>query len=115
MIEFKINKKPISVNQCWQGKRFKTDKYKSFEKEMLLTLPKSKAKISDMIRIDFFFGFSSPLSDLDNPVKPLIDILQKKYGFNDNQVFELNVRKSIVSKGNEFISCSITDLLPFDL
>ena len=26
-----INIKPLSVNQCWKGRRFKTDKYKSYE------------------------------------------------------------------------------------
>jgi len=42
-----------------------------------------------------------------------LDIMQKKYGFNDNQIFELNIRKCIVSKGKEFISVSINNLVPF--
>lgn len=114
LMDFKLPIKPLSVNECWQGKRFKTDKYKSFEKEMLLTLPKSKEILSDMIRVEFHFGFSSPLADLDNPVKPIMDILQKKYAFNDKNVFELNVRKCIVPKGTEFISIRIESLLPFE-
>jgi Holliday junction resolvase RusA-like endonuclease len=114
-MQIELKKKPLSVNECWQGQRFKTPVYKSFEKEMLLILPNSKEKFSDMLRVEFFFGFSSSLADLDNPVKPLIDILQKKYGFNDKQVFELNVRKCIVEKGKEFISIQIENLLPFDL
>ena len=65
-----------------------------------------------MLRVELFFGFSSNASDLDNPVKPLIDILQKKYGFNDNQIFELNIRKCIVAKGKEFISITVNNLLP---
>ena len=31
-----VNIKPLSVNQAWAGRRFKTPKYKAFEKEMLL-------------------------------------------------------------------------------
>ena len=38
----KINIKPLSVNKAWQGKRFKTKKYKAFETELLLKLPHKK-------------------------------------------------------------------------
>jgi hypothetical protein len=42
-----------------------------------------------------------------------MDIAQKKYGFNDKNVFELNVRKCLVKKGEEFIQMGIYNLLPF--
>ncbi len=110
-IELKV--KPLSVNEVWQGKRFKTPKYSKYENNILLLLPKSKIEFSDMIRIELFFGFSSSLADLDNPVKPILDILQKKYGFNDKNIFELNVRKCLVKKELEFIHIGIYNLLPF--
>jgi Holliday junction resolvase RusA-like endonuclease len=113
MIQFKLNEKPLSVNQAWQGKRFKTPLYKSYEETILLTMPKGKVDSEEMLRIEFFFGFSNKASDLDNPVKLLLDIAQKKYGFNDKNVFELNVRKCIVKKGEEFIQMGIYNLLPF--
>jgi Holliday junction resolvase RusA-like endonuclease len=113
MIQFKINEKPLSVNQAWQGKRFKTPAYKDYEKAMLLMMPKAKVDTEEMLRVEFFFGFSNQASDLDNPVKLLMDIAQKKYGFNDKMVFELNVRKCIVKKGQEFIHMGIYKMLPF--
>jgi len=113
MIQFKLNEKPLSVNEAWQGKRFKTPIYKSYEQTILLTMPKGKVDLDEMLRIEFFFGFSNKASDLDNPVKLLLDIAQKKYGFNDKNVFELNVRKCIVKKGEEFIQMGIYKLLPF--
>lgn len=113
MIQFKLNEKPLSVNQAWQGKRFKTPLYKSYEQTILLRMPKGKVDSDEMLRIEFFFGFSNKASDLDNPVKLLLDIAQKKYGFNDKNVFELNVRKCIVKKGDEFIQMGIYKLLPF--
>ena len=113
MILFKLNEKPLSVNEAWQGKRFKTPIYKSYEETILLTMPKGKVDLDEMLRIEFFFGFSNKASDLDNPVKLLLDIAQKKYGFNDKNVFELNVRKCIVKKGEEFIQMGIYKLLPF--
>jgi Holliday junction resolvase RusA-like endonuclease len=113
MISFKLNEKPLSINEAWQGKRFKTPAYKRYEQAMLLLMPKGKVDLDQMLRVEFFFGFSNKASDLDNPVKLLMDIAQKKYGFNDKNVFELNVRKCIVKKGEEFIQMGIYQLLPF--
>ncbi|MFB5624637.1 MAG: hypothetical protein ACE5RP_06985 [Nitrosopumilus sp.] len=111
-MNIELNVKPLSVNEVWQGKRFKTLKYSKYERDLLLMIPKSKEVFSDMLRIELFFGFSSPLADLDNPVKPILDILQKKFGFNDKHIFELNIRKCIVKKGDEFIHIGIHPLLP---
>ena len=36
----KIEIKPLSINKCFQGRRFKTNDYKNYEKELLLKLPK---------------------------------------------------------------------------
>lgn len=113
MIQFKLNQKPLSVNLAWQGKRFKTPAYKEYEKGMILRMPKAKIETDQMLRVEFFFGFSNKESDLDNPVKLLMDIAQKKYGFDDKMVYELNVRKCIVKKGDEFISMGIFKMLPF--
>ena len=99
----KIDIKPLSVNQAWQGRKFKTKAYKAFEKEMLILLPKLKKPITTPIKISLVFGFSNKLSDIDNPIKMVLDILQKKYKFNDRDIYELNIKKEITKKGNEFI------------
>lgn len=101
--------KPLSVNRCWQGKRFKTPEYKSYEKSLLLMLPNLTVKDCD-IRLDLEFGFSSSASDIDNPIKPFVDILQKKYGFNDKKIIELNVKKKKCQKGAEYIIFNIKQL-----
>ena len=106
----KLNIKPLSVNECWQGKRFKTKEYKQYEKDVLLMLPKLKL-ITAPYSIEIEFGFSSSLADIDNPLKPFLDILQKKYNINDRDVYSLNVKKSIVNKGNEFIKFQIKYLI----
>jgi Holliday junction resolvase RusA-like endonuclease len=104
----KINIKPLSVNDAFKGRRFKTDKYKSFENEMLFSLPIKFIGIPPYI-IKLEFGFSSKASDIDNPVKQTIDCLSKKYKFNDNQVYRLEVEKFIVDKGNEYIKFDIIE------
>jgi len=102
----KINIKPLSVNKAWQGKRFKTKEYKSFETELLLKLPYKKYNY-DKYHVYLEFGFSSKLSDIDNPVKLVLDIIQKKYGLNDRDVYYLEVKKTIVKKQNEYIKFKI--------
>lgn len=56
------------------------------------------------------FGFSNKASDIDNPVKPFIDILQKKYKFNDKRIYCLQVDKKDVKKGEEYIYFRIEGL-----
>lgn len=107
MIVINLNKKPLSVNEAWKGRKFKTDDYRRFEKSCLVELPKIDFKPLERIKLALTFGFSSSRSDIDNPVKPILDILCKKYGFDDRQIYELNVKKHIVKKGNEFILIKI--------
>jgi Holliday junction resolvase RusA-like endonuclease len=93
--------KPLSVNQCWRGRRFKTEKYERYEEELLFLLPPLKMP-DPPYKIYFEFGFSSIASDWDNPVKPLQDILQKKYDFDDKLITHAVVKKFSVSKGKEY-------------
>jgi Holliday junction resolvase RusA-like endonuclease len=104
----KIKIKPLSVNDSWQGKRFKTPEYKAYEVEMLYKLPPLNIK-ADFLHISIEFGFSSSRSDIDNPVKPLLDIFQKKYGFNDSSIYLLSIKKNKVEKGNEYINFEIKE------
>ena len=61
-------------------------------------------------RINLEYGFSNMASDVDNPTKPIVDILQKKYGFNDKHVMVMHLEKKIVSKGKEYIKIDIQTL-----
>ncbi len=107
-IKQKINISPLSVNKAWQGKRFKTKAYKQYERDVLLQLKTGSIPMPPY-RIDIEFGFTSKLSDIDNPVKCFVDILQKKYGINDKDVYEMNLKKVIVKKGG-YIKFSIYQL-----
>ena len=99
--------KPLSVNEAWQGKRFKTDSYKAYERVLLSVLP--DVELPDPpYEIYFKFGFSSPLSDWDNPIKPLQDVLQKRYGFNDKLIKRAIVDVVDVKRGGEFFEFKIT-------
>lgn len=93
--------KPLSVNEAWRGRRFKTDAYKAYEKKVLSMLPNIEIKEFKQIKITY--GFSNMMSDIDNPTKLVLDIMQKKYGVNDRDLIYLVLHKEKVSKGSEFI------------
>jgi len=99
----RVNVKPLSVNECWQGQRFKTPNYKSYEKKLFQKLPKVLVENDKKLMLNVSVGFSSKLSDVDNILKPLLDILQKRYKFNDRNIYKLSISKTDVKKGEEFI------------
>ena len=92
----RLDIKPLSVNDAWRGKRFKTDAYKGYERSLLILL--RPLEIPDgQLQIYLEWGFSSSASDWDNPIKAFQDCLQKKYGFNDNKI-KLGVVKPVKVK-----------------
>jgi len=109
----KVDIKPLSINESWQGKRFKTKKYKKYRHDLLYLLPASeyiKFDKNDQLELSIEWGFSNKQSDIDNCAKGFIDGLQDKYGFNDSQIYKLNLIKSIVKKGDEYIKFDIRKL-----
>lgn len=104
-----VELKPLSINEAFQGRRFKTEKYKKFEKNSMLLLPKIKLP-EPPFEVRYVFGFSNKASDADNPTKPLQDILQKKYKFNDKEIYRIIIDKVIVKKGKEFFGFEIKHL-----
>ena len=107
--KMKILIKPLSQNDAWKGKRYKTDHYKAFEMELLYRLPRIVIP-SGELEINYRFGFSNKCMDIDNPTKSLQDVLSKKYGFNDNRVYRITIDKIIVPKGSEFVEFEIKEL-----
>lgn len=99
--QVKVEIKGLTVNQCWQGKRFKTPEYKAFEKHLLLLLPKIVVP-PGKLKVIYEFGVSNMQSDYDNLIKPFQDVLQKKYWFNDFNIWEAEIKKVKVPVGSEY-------------
>jgi Holliday junction resolvase RusA-like endonuclease len=107
MSAIQIHIKPLSVNDAWQGKRYKTPAYKAYEQELLLRLPNDyEVPVEGDLEINFEFGLNT-LADWDNPIKPLQDVIAKKYGFNDRRILKGTVIKNVVKKGEGYINFSI--------
>lgn len=101
----------MTVNQAWKGRRFKSDEYKSYIRVLTLKYLPKKIELPEPPYIIYFnFGFSSSLSDWDNPIKPFQDIIAAKYGFNDKLIKKGVVEIFDVKKGEEFIEFKIEHL-----
>jgi Holliday junction resolvase RusA-like endonuclease len=94
MENMKIEIKPISINTCWQGRRFMTPAYKQWITDMLFLLPKWKT-ITGNTRIIITLNLKSTVrGDIDNFLKPIIDCLVKKGLIEDDRYIQrLNVVK----------------------
>jgi Holliday junction resolvase RusA-like endonuclease len=108
---YTVNIKPLSVNEAWQGRRYKTPAYKRYAQELNILLPKIKLPEPPFTVIYHVF-YSSKASDIDNFLKAFNDCLQKKYNFNDNLIYHSRQTKHIVSKGSEKIQFSIKPFVP---
>ena len=102
----KIDIKPLSVNQAWRGRRFKTKAYDKYIRDVMYLLKPMKVP-NDKLELEITFGLSSRAADIDNPLKCFIDVLQKKYNFDDKMIYRLIVNKVITKKGDEFIEFEI--------
>ena len=94
----------MSVNQAWQGRRFKTQLYKEYIQNVLALLPETVSVPEGPLFIHIMWGHSNAGTfDWDNGVKPFQDILQKKYNFNDNLIGTAFIQKVKVKKGEDYI------------
>jgi len=105
-MKIQIHTKPLSVNEAWQGRRFKSKKYKAYEQELMLLLPNSYEIPEGDLCVKYEFGLNK-MADWDNPVKPLQDILQKKYNFDDRRIIKAEVVKNVVKKGDGYFNFEI--------
>lgn len=103
-----IHIKPLSVNEGYQGKRFKTKTFKHWEEAVLLMLPKELLIPAYPLELYLKFGYSSRSSDWDNGIKHFQDALAKKYRFNDKQIRRAVIETEIVPKGKEFIQWELS-------
>jgi Holliday junction resolvase RusA-like endonuclease len=105
-----IRIKPLSVNEAFQGRRYKTDKYKEYEQEIWYLLPNSNIP-TGKLQLEITAGLSNKNADIDNIAKPFIDILQKKYLFNDSRIYKLILEKEDVKKGKEYIAFKFNEYI----
>lgn len=72
----RVDIKPISANQCWQGKRFKTPEYKNWREIVGYTMKSHKKFPAGKYEVNLrVFTRHCATSDVDNFIKPALDSL----------------------------------------
>ena len=102
--------KPLSMNEAFMGRKRKTAAYRTYEIKLPKQLPDLELPAKGPLGLKVRVGYSNRQSDIDNCLKPFIDILQKQYGFNDNRLYTLEVIKVKTEKGEEYIAFDIFPL-----
>ena len=117
---FHLDTAPMSVNRAYGVGRktmFKSKAYKDYDALVSKALEGHSMPVDvaeGKLKIKFRFRFTRSNSDIDNPVKPLQDILQRHFGFDDKQVYRLEVEKLHYSGAPPFLEVEITQL-PSDI
>jgi len=104
--------KPISTNQLFQGRRFKTKEYNAFLQAALYFAPKVRMiKGTVSVKLDFFIK-NVARSDVDNLLKGTLDLIVKAgYIEDDRYIYHLKARKfKVEEEANERIELRIKHL-----
>ena len=107
----KIN--PISVNKCWQGRRFKTKEYKEWRELFYYLTPRIIKPLKTKIQLSVSFWIKNvKMADLDNLLKPFIDALVEcGYLEDDKQIISIRADKNYIKeKEKEYIDFELFEL-----
>lgn len=103
-MQIEIPIKALSNNEAWAGRRFKSKKYKQYEKDLEKLLPRAKKMIKGEVEIHYTFYIKNyGMTDVDNLIKETQDFIVKKgYIEDDRKIVWLSAEK-IKSKEEKII------------
>lgn len=109
-MQITLDTKPLTVNQVWQGKRFKTKKYKEYEQEVMILLPRGQEKPQGRLRVEYrFYLKHHSTTDYDNLIKPLQDILCKASIIEDDRfIYEATIKK--IQSERDYVEIQISTI-----
>ncbi len=104
---------PISVNKCWQGRRFKSKVYKQWGLDVATMLISEKpfTEMKEWIVVDLEFYIKNfQRADADNMIKPILDSLtHAKVILDDRYIKRVSSEKwKVSSKEDERIIIKIS-------
>ena len=104
-----IKVKPLSINDAWQGRRYKTPKYNKFAEEVhLRLLAYKRPNLPDgPLSIHYRFHVFNMRSDVDNFIKAFQDVLFNWIGIDDSRIVRLTAEKIKCQKYKEKIEWTI--------
>jgi Holliday junction resolvase RusA-like endonuclease len=110
-MNIRLNLRALSVNEAFQGRRFKTKKHKQFEKDVSILLPKNIQTKKGYVNIHYRFYLQNwKKTDVDNLLKPLTDVLVRNGVIEDDR----KIIKIIAEKIPYKTDCVVVDIISND-
>lgn len=102
-MKIEVPLKPMSINVAWQGKRYKTKRYKNFEKAFFLSTSQPHTTIKEEVVVIYVFYLKYyGRTDVGNLEKPLSDLITKRnYIKDDRYIKSINLIKKRVKDKKE--------------
>ena len=97
----KVDIKPISINKCWRGRRFKTPEYAAWRTESMRLIKKNKLKMVEgkcTVHLSFHCSKNYARADVDNMIKPALDSLVDAGAIKDDRYIEKIIVEKMKSK-----------------
>jgi Holliday junction resolvase RusA-like endonuclease len=90
---------------------FKTREYQEYQENIRDYLLGEEWPFSDsLVQFTIDAGLSNRGADIDNVIKPLLDTYQGMFEeFNDNKVYQIEITKNIVKKGEEYLTVTVEE------
>lgn len=111
-MQLQIPIKALSVNNAFQGRRFKSPAHRAFENDVCKLIPFGDypKNCTDPVYVVYIFSVHNyGLQDVGNMEKPITDILVSRGYFNDDRYIKaLFLAKERCEKGQESIGIIIT-------
>ena len=106
---FQVNIQPLSINKGYTGRKFKTEEYKKYERDLKLYLCTIKLpKVKPRQKFYLYLEFGIPTrQDVTNGIKLLEDILTAHMGINDRHTMAVYCRKVITRKEDCYIRFNV--------
>jgi len=108
-----IKIKPISINKCWQGRRYKTPEYTNWRIAFGL-LASNSVRFSGYIEINLkFYIHNYKMADVDNFIKPTLDALVDKNIIDDDRFIKriISEKFQIAKNIDEHIYINIKNIM----
>jgi Holliday junction resolvase RusA-like endonuclease len=109
MIQKTFELKPLSINRAFQGRRFKTNEYKHYERDLNALGGHFKTIRGDIEVIIEWYLKNDKMTDIDNPTKPVLDYLTKAGAYEDDRkIRALHLYKYKSNKDYDYFRITIT-------
>lgn len=109
MKQLEVQLKPLTVSKAWQGRRFKTQAYKDWQRDFCLLVGKQTPITGNVALTLELYLKNDKMSDIDNTLKVIQDSMILANLIQDDRfIYEIHAYK--YPSDTEFIRITLTNI-----